>query len=76
MGRFWGPISSLSSFYNRLLAAMASAARVFEFLDTRPEVQDLPGAVDAGTFQGRVLFHNLTFGYDPGRPLLHDIATG
>ncbi|HAI21715.1 MAG TPA: multidrug ABC transporter ATP-binding protein [Clostridiales bacterium UBA8153] len=74
MGRFWGPISSLSNFYNSLLAAMASAERVFEFLDTQPEVKDLVGAVDAGTFQGQVEFKNLTFGYYPERPVLHHLT--
>lgn len=74
MGRFWGPISSLSNFYNSLLAAMASAERVFEFLDTQPEVKDLPGALDAGPFQGQVRFQDVTFGYYPDRPVLHNIT--
>ncbi|MBP7599935.1 MAG: ABC transporter ATP-binding protein, partial [Thermoflexales bacterium] len=36
--RFWGPVSALSRVYSQVLAAMASAERIFEFLDTEPEV--------------------------------------
>jgi len=74
LGRFWGPISSLSNFYNSLLVAMASSERVFEFLDTQPEVKDLPGAKPAPVFEGYVRFENVTFGYDPDRPVLHGIS--
>lgn len=74
IGRFWGPISNLSNLYNSLLVAMASAERVFDYLDTRPEVTDLPGAVPAPVLDGDVGFHNLTFGYYPERPVLHNVS--
>lgn len=74
LGRFWGPISSLSNFYNSLLVAMASAERVFEFLDTEPEISDLPEAEDCGPFTGLVEFDNVTFGYVPARPVLHQVS--
>ncbi len=74
LGRFWGPISSLSSFYNSLLVAMASAERVFEFLDTEPEISDLPEAEDCRPFAGLVEFDNVTFGYVPDRPVLHQVS--
>ena len=42
--RFWAPVSALSRVYSQVLSAMASAERVFEFLDTSPEVEDAKDA--------------------------------
>ncbi len=73
-GRFWQPISNLSNFYTTLLVAMASSERVFEYLDTEPEVLDTPGAGKMPRIEGRVEFDHVTFGYEKGRPVLHDIC--
>ena len=39
------PLSTMSNFYNQLLIVMASAERIFEILDTEPEVVDKPDAI-------------------------------
>ncbi len=74
LGRFWGPVSSLSNFYNSLLVAMASSERVFEFLDTEPEITDAVGAKESAPFIGSLEFDNVTFGYSPDRPVLHQVS--
>ncbi len=51
----------------------AAMERVFETLDTRPEITDAPGAVTIRQMAGAVTFQNVTFGYDPKHPVLHDI---
>lgn len=71
LGRFWGPISTLSNFHNQLLSAMASAERVFEILDYPPQVSSAPGAPELPRIRGEVDFDHVTFGYEPGRPVLH-----
>jgi len=53
--------------------AGAAIDRVFETLDTRPEITDAPDAIPLRNIQGAVEFRNVTFGYDPGNPVLHDI---
>ncbi|WP_127584549.1 ABC transporter ATP-binding protein [Paenibacillus koleovorans] len=63
--RFWGPLSSLSKVYSQLLSAMASAERIYEILDTEPEVQDKTGAKAMPTIQGRVVFKDVSFRYKP-----------
>lgn len=73
LGNFWGPISNLGMFYNTLLVAMASAERVFEYLDQVPEVQDAPDALDLPRVDGAVRFEHVYFGYQPSQPVLHDI---
>jgi ATP-binding cassette, subfamily B, bacterial len=71
---FFSPIQMLGNQYNQALTAMAGAERVFTLLDTPPEWSDLPGAPDLPRVAGRVEFDRVTFGYDPGRPVLHDIC--
>jgi ATP-binding cassette subfamily B protein len=68
------PILNLGNFYNQLMMAMAGAERVFNLLDTRPDVQDQPDAKALPRIEGRVTFEHVTFGYNPDRPVLHDIS--
>ncbi|MCL4515320.1 MAG: ABC transporter ATP-binding protein/permease [Firmicutes bacterium] len=74
LGRFWVPVSTLTGFYTQLLAAMASAERVFEFLDAEPEIVDKPGAVALPRIKGQVVFDHVSFGYEKDRLVLHDIC--
>jgi ATP-binding cassette subfamily B protein len=71
---FMNPIIDFGAFSNQLLQAMAGAERIFNLLDTKPEVQDLPDAKPLPRIIGRVEFENVTFGYNPDRPVLHDIS--
>jgi ATP-binding cassette subfamily B protein len=70
---FMNPILNFGNFYNTLLMAMAGGERVFNLLDTPPEVQDLPDARPLPRIVGHVKFEHVTFGYDPARPVLHDV---
>ena len=71
--RFWRPISDLSEKFNILQAAMASSERIFTLLDTEPKVVAPATPVRLGKVQGRVGFEGVTFGYQPGAPVLQDI---
>jgi len=62
--RFWEPISAISRVYSRVLSAMASAERIFEYLDTMPEIVDLPDAPEMETIKGRVTFEDVSFRYE------------
>src|SRR5438874_4913881 len=70
---FMNPIIDFGAFSNLVLQAMAGAERIFSLLDTAPDVQDLPGAYPLPRVIGRVVFDNVTFGYNPERPILHEI---
>lgn len=50
--------------------AAASAGRVYELLDERPDVTDAPGAPDLVVHDGEVRFDDVGFGYESGRPVL------
>ncbi|HZO91940.1 MAG TPA: ABC transporter ATP-binding protein [Chthonomonadaceae bacterium] len=67
------PAVRLVDFNVTLQWAGAAIERVFETLDTRPEITDAPNAVAIPQMRGAVEFRNVTFGYDPANPVLHDI---
>jgi ATP-binding cassette, subfamily B, multidrug efflux pump len=71
--RFWRPISDLSEKFNILQAAMASSERIFTLLDTEPKVVAPAQPVRLEKVRGRVGFEGVTFGYQPGAPVLQDI---
>jgi ATP-binding cassette subfamily B protein len=70
---FMSPVITLGAFYNQLMMAMAGAERVFGLLDLQPEVRDEPEARPLPRLRGEVRFENVTFGYNPQRPVLHEI---
>lgn len=69
---FW-PIRNLVEVWNLVLQAAVSSERVFEVLDTEPNVKDKPGAIELGELKGHVEFKDVTFGYDPSLPVLHNV---
>jgi ATP-binding cassette subfamily B multidrug efflux pump len=73
IGYFWEPITRLGQMYSQLLIAMASAERIFEFIDEKPTVAEIEGAKDLPEVQGNVKFKDLVFEYEPGRPALNGI---
>ncbi len=85
--QFFSPIAVIGNQYNQALVAMAGAERVFRLIDTKPDWEDaadavaLPGprpgrrGLEEIAAQGmRVDFKNVSFGYDPARPVLHDVS--
>jgi len=71
--QFFRPIVELTTFYNTVQSAMAAAERIFETLDTEPEITDAPEALELPAVKGEIRFDNVTFGYDPSHPVLQDI---
>ena len=71
-------IESLLNTYGNLKSAEASADRVLEVLDTDEQVRDKPGALRLPAHSephvGRITLENISFGYQAGRPVLHDIS--
>ncbi|WP_374577575.1 ABC transporter ATP-binding protein [Phenylobacterium sp.] len=72
--RFFDPVRMLSMQYTVMQRAMAAAHRIFEVLDVKVTIQDAPGAQALPADAATVEFRNVTFGYDPKRPILHDVS--
>src|SRR5690606_6314350 len=72
--RFFDPIRSLTLQYSVMQRAMASGQRLTEVLDVAVDVKDAPDAVPLPPdMDGSVEFRNVTFGYNPGHPVLKAI---
>jgi len=71
---FFGPIFDLTNFYNTIQSAFAAAERIFEILDVKPEIKESEDAVEIPPINGKIEFRNVTFGYDPEHPVLHNIS--
>jgi len=72
--RFFDPVRMLSMQYTIMQRAMAAGHRIFEVLDVPVTIVDKPGAEPLADFEPTVEFRNVTFGYDPARPVLHDVS--
>lgn len=73
--RFWGPLSALSKVYSQLLSAMASAERIFEVLDTDPEIKNSGDAMVMPPIKGEVEFDRVSFRYEASKPnVLHNVS--
>jgi ATP-binding cassette subfamily B multidrug efflux pump len=72
--RFYRPIQMISSLWTQFQSAVAGAERIFELIDTKPEVVDAPDAVELPPIQGRVVFEHVDFGYKPEEPVLRDVS--
>ena len=75
MWQFYAPISALCELNNTVQNACTAAERVFQTLDTEPEIRDAPDAVELKRIEGRIEFKNVTFYYDrdAGDPVLSGI---
>ncbi len=72
--RFFRPISDLSEKYTILQSAMASSERIFRLLDSNPAVTSPVPHRARGVRDGSVEFRNVTFSYNAGETILHDIS--
>jgi ABC-type multidrug transport system fused ATPase/permease subunit len=71
---FFDPVQALSLVYNTYLAATAALNRIFDVLDTEPELSDEPGAVALARIDGRVELDDVRFGYGDGPDVLHGLT--
>lgn len=72
--RFWAPLSAMSRLYGMTLSAMAGAERIFNFLDTAPEIANKASAAPLPPVRGEVQFDRVNFKYDSEQEwILHDV---
>ena len=71
--QLYRPLQFFSQINNFITRAFAGAERIFEIIDTRSESFDDPEAIPIPQVEGRVSFKDVTFGYDPGKPVLNEI---
>jgi len=72
--RFFEPVRLLSMQYTVMQRAMAAGHRIFEVLDVPVTIVDKPDAANLKGAPPTIELDRVTFGYAPGRPVLHDVS--
>ena len=72
--RFWEPVSNLGNFYNAIINAVAYLERIFETIDEKPLVANLPGASEMPQIQGAVEFKDVVFCYEKDEIILDHVS--
>lgn len=71
---FWHPVMNLSNFYNQIITNISGAERIFEILDTKPEITDAKDVKTLPDVQGEVTFSHVSFSYDKETKVLSDVS--
>lgn len=76
LGMFWSPLRNLANFYNKMVTNLSAAERVFEILDTEPEIKDREDVKELPDVKGEVCFEHVSFAYDdaPNQMVLNDVS--
>ncbi len=74
LGSLQAQLWTFTGIYGALQEAGASIDRVMEILETEQEVTDTPGAPPLPPARGHIRLEHVSFGYEPDRPVLHDVS--
>ena len=74
MTRFWQPIASFTTIFNQFCEATSNIERIFETIDTEPEIEDRPDAYVLPDITGRVEYKNVDFSYDGKVNILENVS--
>jgi len=58
------PVQDIARVFAEMQQAIASAERMFSLIDSEPQIQDRPRAIDPGTIKGDIIFDHVTFRYE------------
>ncbi|MDX2142358.1 MAG: ABC transporter ATP-binding protein/permease [Rhodospirillaceae bacterium] len=68
------PLNFFGFVYRNIKQALVDLEKMFELIDVAPEIVDKPGAAPLKVTGGEVRFENVTFAYDPRRPILNGVS--
>ena len=74
LGMFWRPLQMFTRINEWVTRDLTAAERLFEVLDTDPEIKDTSKSVDLPELKGEVKFDDVVFGYDPLRPVIKNLT--
>lgn len=74
LGHIYHPLLQLTTINEGVQQALASAERMFALLDVQPDIVDPPAPLIPRQPRWTISFEHVTFGYEPDRPVLHDIS--
>jgi ATP-binding cassette subfamily B protein len=75
LNNFFDPIQQLSQLYTTYQSGMAALDKIFELLDTEPDLKDQADALKLGKLDGLIDFENVSFAYSDDTPLALDAVS-
>ncbi len=72
--RFWQPIMNLGNIFNNFINNIAYLERIFEAMDEPVTIKDTPDAEPMKAMTGEVTFDHVSFSYEKGKEILHDVS--
>jgi subfamily B ATP-binding cassette protein MsbA len=73
-GLLIGPFGGFARLFSQVKEGQGALQRVFEILDTPPDVADMPGALPLPPVRGEIMMAGVRFAYDQRSPVLLDIS--
>ena len=70
---FYSPVQSLANTFNLFANTSTSGERIYEIMDTEPDIESKPGAMALPVMEGRIEMEHASFGYDSSENALTDI---
>ena len=74
VGMFYGPVQFMSMLFNWSSRSLTAAERIFEVLDSEPDVRENDNAIALPHIDGRVEYRGVHFGYERHRPVLKNVS--
>ena len=71
---FYRPVFMITRMLDMITNAMSASERVFDILDTKPLIKDLPDAASFPDIKGEIEFKDVTFGYDKFKPVIKNLS--
>ena len=68
------PLGFLGMVYSQIKHALSDIDMMFQLLEKKPEIEDHPDATRLNPGEGEIEFRNVSFSYNPDRPILHEIS--
>jgi len=74
MGLMFGPLQLLTRLNDWLARSLTAAERIFELLDTQPDIVDAPDAQKMADPKGKIELNDIVFGYEKHKPVVKGIS--
>nr|MBA3378463.1 ATP-binding cassette domain-containing protein [Chloroflexia bacterium] len=73
VGVFFRPVEKITSVLEIYPKGIAGFKRYLELMETEPDIQNAPDAIDVANLRGNITYENVTFGYTPDRPVFQNL---
>ena len=73
LSMFYRPVFILIRMIENISSSLSATERIFDIIDTEPEIKDAEDAISKPAIKGKIEFRNVTFGYDPFKPVIKDL---